>query len=170
MDFNLTDEQLRLQQVARRFAYDQRQPQARELDRKTDVREAFPRDLLRRASELGLRTLKVPREHGGLGAEILTEVIVHEEIAVGDTGFAMTLGHCWREGWMLATFTTPEQRDRFLPEFMRDDTYLTSFPIPGEPPGRANGLPHAADRRAGARPSPTLRADAWGTTAANACI
>ena len=25
-----------------------------------------------------------------------------------------SLGHCWREGWMLATFTTPEQRRRAL--------------------------------------------------------
>jgi len=161
MDFSLTDEQLRLQQVARRFAYDELQPQARELDRSTDVREAFPRDLLRRASELGLRTLKVPTEHGGLGAEILTEVIVHEEIAVGDTGFAMTLGHCWREGWMLATFTTPEQRDRFLPEFMSDDTYLTSFAITEEHAGSDHGLPYADDLEAGVRTFAELRDGEW---------
>ena len=161
MDFSLTDEQLRLQDLARRFAYDELQPQARELDRRPDVTEAFPRDLLRRASALGLRTLKIPREHGGLGADILTEVIVHEEIAVGDTGFAMTLGHCWREGWMLATFTTPEQRRRFLSEFMADDTYLTSFAITEEHAGSDHGLPYTEDPEAGVRTFAELEGDEW---------
>jgi alkylation response protein AidB-like acyl-CoA dehydrogenase len=161
VDFNLSEEQLRLQQVARRFAYDELQPQARELDRRPDVRDAFPRDLLRRASELGLRTLKVPREHGGLGADILTEVIVHEEIAVGDTGFAMTLGHCWREGWMLATFTSPEQRQRFLPEFMRDPTYVTSFAMTEDHAGSDHGLPYTEDPEAGVRTFAELRGEEW---------
>ena len=50
MEFSLTDEQLRLQQLARRFAYDELQPRARELDREADVRDAFPRELIRRAA------------------------------------------------------------------------------------------------------------------------
>jgi acyl-CoA dehydrogenase len=161
MEFSLSDEQLRLQQLARRFAYDELQPTARELDKRADVRDAFSRDLVRRASELGLRTLKVPREHGGLGADILTEVIVHEEIAVGDTGFAMTLGHCWREGWMLATLTTPEQRRRFLSDFMRDDTYVTSFAMSEEHAGSDHGLPYADDLEAGVRTFAELDGDQW---------
>jgi acyl-CoA dehydrogenase len=161
MEFNLTEEQLRLQLLARRFAYDELQPRARELDRRPDVKDAYPVDLIRRASELGLRTLKVPREYGGLGADVLTEVIVHEEIAVGDTGFAMTLGHCWREGWMLATFTTPEQRRRLLSEFMSDDIYVTSFAMTEEHAGSDHGLPYAEDLEAGVRTFAELRDGEW---------
>ena len=55
MDFRLTDQQLELQRIARRFAYEEIQPRARELDKAVDPRDAYPTDLVRRASELGLR-------------------------------------------------------------------------------------------------------------------
>lgn len=161
MDFWLTEQQLELQQVARRFAYEEIQPRARELDRAVDPRDAYPRDLVRRASELGLRTMKVPRELGGLGADILTEVIVLEEIAVGDVGFAMTLAHCWREGYFIATCTTAEQRSRFLPEFMADPEYVTSFAQTEDHAGSDNGLPYTADVESGPRTSAVLDGDEW---------
>jgi alkylation response protein AidB-like acyl-CoA dehydrogenase len=161
MDFRLTDEQLELQQRARRFAYEEIQPRARELDRAADPRDAYPRDLVRRASELGLRTMKIPVELGGLGADILTEIIVLEEISVGDVGFAMTLAHCWREGYFMATCTTPEQRARFLPDFMADPEYVTSFGQTEDHAGSDNGLPFTADVEAGPRTSAVLHGDEW---------
>ncbi|MGH7903489.1 MAG: acyl-CoA dehydrogenase family protein [Candidatus Dormibacteraceae bacterium] len=161
MDFRLSEEQLRLQALARDFAYREVQPRARVLDREADARSAFPADLIRRASELGFRTFKVPKEQGGMGADVLTEVIVHEELAVGDVGLAMTLGHPWREGWMLATFTTPEQRERFLPEFMADPLYLTSFAMTEEHAGSDHGLPFLDDVEAGVRTTAQLRGDEW---------
>src|SRR5205823_1692944 len=120
-DFGLTQEQLRLQRVARDFAYQEVRPLARQRDKEVDPVRAFAPELVRRASELGLRTLKIPVEDGGLGADCLTEVIVLEKLSVGDVGFGMTLAHAWREGYILARFTTEEQRRRFLPEFMADD-------------------------------------------------
>ena len=161
MDFTLSEEQLRLQAIARRFAYDEVRPVAKRLDREADVRSAYPVDLVRRASELGFRTFKVPKEYGGMGADVLTEVIVHEEIAVGDVGLAMTLGHAWREGWMLATFTRPEQRERFLPEFMADPTYVTAFCMTEEHAGSDHGLPYDADIEAGVRTSAELHGGEW---------
>ena len=62
---------------------------------------------------------------------------------------------------MLATFTTPEQRDRFLPEFMADDTYLTSFAITEDHAGSDHGLPYADDLEAGVRTSAELRGGEW---------
>ena len=160
MDFELTDEQRRLQQVAREFAYHEIRPVALELDRKQG-RESFPAELVRRASRLGLRTMRVPREHGGLGTDLLTEAIVMEEIAVGDCGFAMTLAHAWREGYLLACHTSPEQRQRFLPEFMADDTYLTAYALTEEHAGSDHGLPYAGDLEAGMRTSAVLDGDHW---------
>lgn len=161
MDFRLTRQQLELQAIARRFAYEEIQPRARELDRAVDPRDAYPRDLVRRSSELGLRTMKIPVELGGLGVDMLTEVIVLEELSVGDVGFGMTIAHCWREGYFMAVATTPEQRDRFLPEFMADPEYVTSFGQTEEHSGSDNGLPYTADLSAGPRTSAVLEGEEW---------
>lgn len=161
MDFALTDEQRRWQQLARRFAYEEVRPRARELDRSATPREAFAVDLVRRASELGLRTIKIPTEYGGAGVDALTEIVVMEELAVGDCGFAMTLAHPWREGYLMATCTTPEQRDQFLPAFMRDPTYLTSMALSENHAGSDHGLPFAQDPQAGMRTFAELRGDQW---------
>jgi alkylation response protein AidB-like acyl-CoA dehydrogenase len=160
MDFTLTDEQHRLQRLTRDFAYREIQPRARELDARQGL-ETFPVDLLRRASQLGLRTLRIPCEHGGLGSDLLTEVIVLEELAVGDCGFAMTLAHPWREGYLLARHTTLEQRERFLPEFLRDDTFLTSWAISEDHAGSDHNLPYAGDLDAGLRTSAVQDGDSW---------
>src|SRR5487761_1578415 len=125
MDFALTDEQQRLRRIAREFAYNELWPEAQRLDKAAGPGDSYPATLVARASELGLRTLKIPRKYGGMGIDALTEVIVLEEIAVGDCGFAMTLAHAWREGNLLARWTTQDQRQRFLPEFMADPAYLT---------------------------------------------
>jgi alkylation response protein AidB-like acyl-CoA dehydrogenase len=143
MDFDLTSQQQRLRATARDFAYGELRPAARMLDRAPDPEGVLA--LVGRASELGLRTLTIPREDGGEGADILTEALVMEEIAAGDCGFAMTLGHAWREGRLLANWTTPGQRDRFLPGFLSDPGYLTALAMTEEHSGSDNGLPYAPD-------------------------
>ena len=149
MDFALTGEQQRLRRIARDFAYHELWPTAQRLDKAASARDAYPGDLVRRASELGLRTLKIPREHGGLGIDAVTEMIVLEEIATGDCGFAMTLAHAWREGNLLARWGTADQRARFLPDFLADPGYLTALANTESHAGSDNGLPYAGDLQAG---------------------
>lgn len=148
MDFALSDDQRHWGRVARDFARNRLRPRARELDRLADPAAAFPRDLVAEASRLGLRTLKIPKEHGGAGVDCLTEVIVQEELAAGDVGFGMTLQHAWREGYILAAATSDAQRARFLPAFMADETALMSFAMTEAHAGsdhklRFDGLPGA---------------------------
>jgi alkylation response protein AidB-like acyl-CoA dehydrogenase len=148
MDFTLSDEQRHWGRVARTFAQERVRPRARDLDRLADPAATFPRDLVAEASRLGLRTLKIPKAHGGAGVDCLTEVIVQEELAAGDVGFGMTLQHAWREGYILAAATTDAQRERFLPVFMADETCLLSFALTEPHAGsdhklRFDGLPGA---------------------------
>ncbi|MGH9103819.1 MAG: acyl-CoA dehydrogenase family protein [Acidimicrobiales bacterium] len=161
MDFSLSEEQARLQGIARKFAYEEIWPLAQELDKEPVLRDAYPEQLVRRASELGLRTMKLPREHGGLEVDVLTEVVVMEELAVGDCGFAMTLAHAWREGSIMARWTTPEQRERFLPDFIADPTYLTCNASTEDHAGSDHGLPYTGDLQAGAQTSAVLDGDHW---------
>ena len=161
MEFALTDEQRRLQSLARDFAYREVRPRARSLDKEVDPRNAYPEDLVRRASELGLRTIKLPKEYGGLGIDMLTEVIIFEELCAGDVGFGTTIAHPWREGRMLAEATTPDQRERYLPDFLADPTYMTALAMTEPTAGSDHSTPYSSDLGAGAQMTAVLSGEEW---------
>jgi acyl-CoA dehydrogenase len=82
MDFGLSDEQLVLQETARRFAHDEIAPIAAQYDQSGE----FPRDVIRRAWELGLSSTVIPQEYGGLGLASVDQCLVTEELAWGCAG------------------------------------------------------------------------------------
>ncbi|MFQ6111018.1 MAG: acyl-CoA dehydrogenase family protein, partial [Nitrospinota bacterium] len=57
VDFQLTEEQLALQRLAREFAEKEIKPVAAELDAKPNPADCFSWDLVRKLSRLGFRTL-----------------------------------------------------------------------------------------------------------------
>jgi alkylation response protein AidB-like acyl-CoA dehydrogenase len=63
MDFALTEEQRALQELAREFAEKEVRPTALERAHIPGRRACFPRDLIRRSSELGFRTLWAPKAY-----------------------------------------------------------------------------------------------------------
>lgn len=160
MDFSLTEEQRRWVGVARSFAYEKIRPRARELDRETDPAKAFPLDLVREASRLGLRTLKIPKADGGAGVDALTEVLVQEELCAGDIGFGMTLQHAWREGNIVA-HASPSVRERVLKPFLADDTALPAFAVTEEHAGSDHKSPYFETLDAGPRLSAVREGDQW---------
>lgn len=127
-DLELTKEQVAIQRMVRDFTNRRIKPIALERDSIQDQGERIPWDVLKEASRLGLRTLALSRENGGGGADTLTCCIVTEELAVGDAGIAATIdqafsfAHTWFDRAM-----TPEQRDRFLPDFLADANYYLAF-------------------------------------------
>ena len=82
MHFALSDEQLALQETARRFAHEEVAPIAAEHDRTGE----FPRSVIQRAYELGLMNLVIPEEHGGLGLSSVDACLVTEQVAWGCSG------------------------------------------------------------------------------------
>lgn len=161
MDFVLSEQQLKWQRIARDFAYREVRPRARMLDREPDPQMAYAEDLVRRASQLGLRTIKLPKADGGPELDTLTEVIIFEELCAGDVGFGTTIAHPWREGRMLAEAATPEQRRRFLPEYLADDAYVTALAMTEPTAGSDHSTPYFADIEAGARTTAVLDGDHW---------
>ena len=63
-----------LQQLARDFAEDEIKPNAG----KWDSNSQFPRDSIKKASDSGLLTLKIPEKYGGGGMGSFEEVLVCE--------------------------------------------------------------------------------------------
>src|SRR5580692_3384372 len=77
MDLRLSDDQLRLQMLARRVADTVIAPRAAEVDRA----EAYPWDNVAALREAGLLGYTIPREYGGAGGSFLDAVVIIEEMA-----------------------------------------------------------------------------------------
>lgn len=114
IDFRLTEEQLLLEDTVRRFAENEIRPVAAELDRIADPREAFPADISRKATELGLHLLLVPEDMGGMGGGLIELSILVEELAYGDVGVGMSYMATNSIARLIAQCGTEAQRERWL--------------------------------------------------------
>ncbi len=124
VDFALTPRQKQLREMAMDFAIKRVIPVAERNDRVPEPDNAFDWDLVREASRLGLRTLSVPKEFGGEGADVLTLAMVGECIAYGDLGVAVGFDQSWKIMTTICNLTTEAQRKRWLPRVMDDPTCL----------------------------------------------
>jgi alkylation response protein AidB-like acyl-CoA dehydrogenase len=80
VDFSFTEEQLMLQDVARRIAQEKIAPSAEHHDRTGE----FPLDNIRLLGENGLMGIEVPTEYGGAGMDPVAYVLAMVEVAAAD--------------------------------------------------------------------------------------
>jgi len=80
----LTPLQQELRMMVHEFADKEIIPTAKELE----IEGEFPKDLYKKAFEMGLTTMILPEKFGGMGLDIFTYAICKEELARGDAGFA----------------------------------------------------------------------------------
>jgi len=85
--FELTQEQVSLQDMARKFAANEIRPKAVEYDHAAK----FPEDILEKAFGLGLMSGFIPEKYGGLGLSALDTCIIEEELAWGCTGITTSM-------------------------------------------------------------------------------
>ncbi len=78
MDFSLTEEQIALQDMVRRFATTELPAIAKQVEEEDS---APPASLVKRFAELGLLGVNLDTEHGGQGLSHLDAVLVLEEVA-----------------------------------------------------------------------------------------
>jgi len=77
MDYQLTEEQELIINMAREFAETEVAPKAAEVDKN----HRFPEETVARMGELGMMGIPIPEEYGGSGSDYLTYVMVVEELA-----------------------------------------------------------------------------------------
>jgi len=90
-DLHLSAEQLEIRDTVRDFVAREVKPVALAPVRLEPFEKPLLTALLDQASRMGLRTLSLPEERGGAGADNLTCCIVTEELAVGDPDIAAVL-------------------------------------------------------------------------------
>jgi len=84
VNFQLDEMQEMLRELAREFAIEEIRPNAEHWDDQS----IYPKEAIMKAHEMGLLNLHIPEEYGGPGLGCMEEVIVNEELAWGDPGFA----------------------------------------------------------------------------------
>jgi alkylation response protein AidB-like acyl-CoA dehydrogenase len=160
MDFQLSEPQLAIREMVREFVRRDVIPVARERDRIPDPGEAYPWDLVRKASRLGLRTLGLPESLGGRGGDFLTLLIVCEEMAYGDLGLAESFDTTLSWSQVMSKLMTEEQQARFIPPFLEDDTFMLAQGLTEPDAGSDNLLPNE-DPRAGVSTTARREGDEW---------
>jgi alkylation response protein AidB-like acyl-CoA dehydrogenase len=139
IDFSLSEEQRAIQKMARDFAEKEIRPKASEYDRILDPKACFPWDIVKKGIKLGFSTMGIPKEYGGPGFNDLEMALVCEELGRGDAGVATTFGACMLGLLPVIRFGTKEQKDRFLPQLLRDEEALIGLAVT-EPGSGSDGF------------------------------
>src|SRR6202048_3304419 len=118
MNLELTEEQALLQKTVREFAETEVRPLAKELDETGK----FPRELFKKAAELGLTGVAFPEAEGGAGFDHISYTIVIEEISrcCASTGVILSVQNSLYCD-PLHRYGTPEQKQKFLLPFTRGE-------------------------------------------------
>lgn len=85
--FELSDDLKMLRDLAKDFAQKEVMPRAAHYDESGE----WPWEIFNKARKVGLVNLNVPEEYGGMGASVLEECIVGEELAYGCSGIQTAL-------------------------------------------------------------------------------
>ncbi|HEY7958525.1 MAG TPA: acyl-CoA dehydrogenase family protein, partial [Sphingomicrobium sp.] len=112
--FDLTDDQLQIQEMARKFTADAITPFAAEWDEK----HIFPRDTIREAAELGFGSIYVSEESGGIGLGRLEAALIFEAMAYGCPSTSAFISIHNMVCWMIDRFGSAEVKQKHLPSMI----------------------------------------------------
>ena len=128
--FDLTDEQRQIQEMARAFTADEISPHAGEWDEK----HIFPRETIRKAAELGFGAIYVSEESGGIGLGRLEAALVMEAMAYGCPSTSAFISIHNMASWMIDRFGSGAVKAKYLPSLIpmeRMASYCLTEPSSG---------------------------------------
>ena len=118
MDFELSEQQRMVRDMARTFATEKLTPGAGT----RDAAGEFPREIFRELAGLGLLGMLTPESFGGAGMDVLSYVLAVEELARADAsvavGVSVTNSVCQ---WPIARFGGEELKRQVLPPLARGE-------------------------------------------------
>src|SRR6187431_1108104 len=111
MNFQLTEEQLAVQQAARDFARNELLPGVIE----RDTHQKFPTEQIKKMGELGFMGMMVDPKYNGGGMDSISYVLAMEEISKVDASASVCMSVnnslvCWG----IETYGSSEQKEKYL--------------------------------------------------------
>jgi acyl-CoA dehydrogenase len=140
---DLPDDLKMLQNLARDFARNEIIPKAEQYDKTGE----WPWEIFHKARDVGLVNLNVPVDYGGLGASLLEECIVAEELAYGCSGIQTALMLNQLGVLPLILAGTEEQRRRHLTRLMEEGLVVSYCMTEPDAGSDVAGIKTSASRR-----------------------
>ena len=112
MNFELTEEQNAIVDMARRFTADEIVPFAAEWDEHS----IFPREALNKAAELGFGAIYVSEAQGGIGLSRVEAALIMEAMAYGCPSTSAFISIHNMATWMIDEFGSDKVKSKFLPK------------------------------------------------------
>ncbi|MFN0143463.1 MAG: acyl-CoA dehydrogenase family protein [Mycobacterium sp.] len=114
----LTEFQTEIVTAVRQFVDKEIIPNAQELEH-TDT---YPQDIVDQMCEMGLFSLMIPQEYGGLGESLLTYALCVEELARGWMSVSGVINTHFIVAYLIRQHGTEEQKRHFLPRMATGET------------------------------------------------
>lgn len=126
--FQLTDEQLQIQQTARHMAIEEFKPRAADID----ASEEYPWDNVKKLTDNGFMGMTIPKQYGGLGLTYMDAVLVVEEMSrvCGVTGRIVVEGNMGAIG-AITKYGSEKQINRVAPLVLAGDKPAICITEPG---------------------------------------
>jgi alkylation response protein AidB-like acyl-CoA dehydrogenase len=125
MDLELSDDQRRVRDTARRFARERLDRVGVEIDRS----HRFPAEEITELGRLGMLGVFIPDQYGGAGLDQVSYALVIEELAVECASTAVIVSaHSSLASWPILGLGTEDQKRRFLPA-MASGQWLGCFAL-----------------------------------------
>ncbi len=109
--FDLTQDQIAIQDMARRFTAERITPFAAQWDED----HHYPVDVWKAAGELGFGSIYVSEESGGIGLGRLEAALIMEAMAYGCPATSSFISIHNMAAWMIDTFGNDDLKSRYLP-------------------------------------------------------
>ena len=113
----LDEEQQLIVSEVRRFVDKEVLPVATELEH----RDEYPTHLVEQMKAMGIFGVAAPPQYGGLGLPFTTYAAIVEELSRGWMSLAGIINGAVMLSWMIDSFGTEEQKQRFLPALARGE-------------------------------------------------
>ena len=111
MDFQLTEEQTLIQDMAKNFAAVELAPYSS----KWDEEKFLDRSVFVKAAELGFMGMYSGEEHGGTALSRLDSAIVFEQLAAGDVSHTAMMTIHNMATWMVDRYADEALREKYVP-------------------------------------------------------
>ena len=140
--FIMNEDQRAILETVARFVKEEVTPRAAALDADPDPAHGYSFEIVEKAHDVGIRTMTLSEEWGGLGTDSLTTAMVIEELGKGDLGVSVIMAQTLKIAQIMQKALNDEQRARVLPKFAADPRGMLAIGIT-EPDNASNYfLPH----------------------------
>jgi acyl-CoA dehydrogenase len=118
MSFQLSDEHSMIRRAVREFGEEEIRPVAREHDENKE----YPEDLRRKAAKNDFVAPNIPTEYGGAGMDMLSSVLVTEELWRADPGIGSAVGSAGFGSDMIIKYGKEWMKEEWLPKIAAGET------------------------------------------------